>query len=89
MLMKKMQDTYQGEIILRIFDGDKKKMAEFHEDYKEACHSIGRNGVPIGDKEMKMLEMYKSGKTTKQIADVSNLSESQVRTRLFYAAVRK
>ena len=56
--MKKMQDSYQGDVILRMLGNDKKKMAEFHEDYKEACHSRGGGAVKVGDKELKMLEMF-------------------------------
>ena len=70
--------------------GDKKKMAEFHEDYKETCHSQGGSGfIKIGDKERKMLDMYNEGKSITHIAKVSNMSDSQVRTRLFYAAVKR
>ena len=74
---------------MRMLNNDKKKMAEFHEDYKEACYTKGGHALKVGGKEKKMLEMYHAGKSIKQIADISKLSESQVRTRLFYVAVKK
>jgi Mor family transcriptional regulator len=42
----KFNHSYQAKIILRMFEGDEKRMAEFHEDYSNACLYAHANVVP-------------------------------------------
>lgn len=64
------QATYQGSVIFKMFGEDKKKMREFHEDYKENTGSYGHNQRPPTAKEEKIADEFKLGvKASRLIRD--------------------
>ena len=89
MSKKEKMNAYQGEIILRMLDNDEKKFQQFHEDYKAHCYTNGGYSVQVGEKEMKMLEMFDSGISFAEIARKTKQTQAVVRTKILYAALTK
>lgn len=73
----KLLKAYQAGIILRMFDGDEKKMQEFHEQYTQ--HS-GRPGRTPTDFEIKIANDFKKGITSTKIIRDYKITQSKLNT---------
>lgn len=72
--------TYQGVIILRMFENNKKKLEEFHEDY---CNHrlIGRDRR-ITEHDRKIVADWKNGMTTRELSQKYKMTQSKIDSRI-------
>lgn len=81
------QENYSGVVIARMFGNDDKRVAEFHEDYKNAC--LHRPQLNVTDKDRSLAIEFKRGALMSELMRKHKMSYGQVSAAINRAAREK
>lgn len=74
-------DTYQGEIIQRMFDNNDKKMLEFHENYSNHKKTNGGGYIqPASKRDLDIYNQFCKGVTHSEIEQMTGLSYARIQS---------